>query len=302
MTNNRNFDAIIIGGSYAGLSAAMALGRALRQVLIIDGGMPCNRQTPQSHNFITQDGQAPAQIAATAKAQVAQYNTVQFYDGLVVKSHKTTTGFEVGTKAGETFSAKKLIFATGLKDTMPNIAGFAECWGISVLHCPYCHGYEVKNTPTGIIVNGEAAFHYAQLISNWTQELKLFTNGKSTLTPEQTEKINKRNIEIIETEIDHLEHTQGQIQQVVFKNQTSIAVNAVYSSPAAVQHTDLPRQMGCELTEQGLLKVDTFQKTNVEGVYACGDNSSFARAVALSVAAGTAAGASLNNELVMQEF
>lgn len=100
-------------------------------------------------------------------------------------------GFEIKTGSGDTFAAKKLIFATGLKDIMPDIDGFTGCWGISVIHCPYCHGYEVRNEKTGIIGNGDDGFHYARMISNWTKELILFTNGKSTLTEEQTEKIKK---------------------------------------------------------------------------------------------------------------
>src|SRR5690606_26609566 len=143
MANNKHFDVIIIGGSYAGLSAAMALGRALRNVLIIDGGSPCNRQTPHSHNFITQDGEKPHIIAEKARTQVLQYPTIKFITGIAHSGFKTEFGFTITTKANETFEAKKLIFATGLKDNMPDIKGFSECWGISVIHCPYCHGYEV---------------------------------------------------------------------------------------------------------------------------------------------------------------
>src|SRR5687767_10565291 len=137
MTDKKNFDVIIIGGSYAGLSAAMALGRALRNVLIIDSGKPCNRQTPHSHNFITQDGKTPAEIATLAKQQVEKYDTVTFFSGLATDGAKTENGFQIQTGSGETFRAKKLIFATGVKDVMPTIEGYAECWGISVLHCPY---------------------------------------------------------------------------------------------------------------------------------------------------------------------
>ncbi|MGE4512522.1 MAG: NAD(P)/FAD-dependent oxidoreductase, partial [Chryseobacterium sp.] len=140
-----NFDVIIIGGSYAGLSAGMALGRSLRNVLIIDSEKPCNRQTPHSHNFITQDGKRPKEISDLAKEQVAKYETVSFFNGTVIKTSKNDNGFEVETSYGEKFTAKKIILATGLKDIMPDIEGFSECWGISVIHCPYCHGYEVKD-------------------------------------------------------------------------------------------------------------------------------------------------------------
>jgi thioredoxin reductase len=301
MKNNNNFEVIIIGGSYAGLSAAMALGRALRKVLIIDSGKSCNWQTPHSHNFITQDGQTPGAIAHKAKEQVLRYNSVHFVEGIAANGKKTETGFEIVTQAGQTFTSQRLLFATGLTDQMPAIQGFSECWGISILHCPYCHGYEVKNERTGIIANGEVAFHYAQLISNWTKEMAIYTNGESTLTTEQTEKIRKHEIQIIEKEIGYIAHKNGNVQQIVFKDNTVTTVKAIYSRPAFEQHCKIPEALGCELTEQGLLKVDNFQKTTVEGVYACGDNSG-GRAVSIAVSTGTVAGASLNNQLSAEEF
>ncbi len=150
MTNTNNFDVIIIGGSYSGLSAALALGRSLRHVLIIDSGKPCNEQTPHSHNFLTHDGETPRSIASKAKEEVSKYETVHFHSGLAVRGEKTDSGFEITTEAGESFTAKKLIFATGVRDIMPEIDGISECWGISVIHCPYCHGYEVRGEKTGL--------------------------------------------------------------------------------------------------------------------------------------------------------
>src|SRR5687767_11879769 len=135
MAGNNHFDVIVIGGSYAGLSAGMALGRALRKVLIIDSGKPCNRQTPHSHNFLTQDGKTPAEIATLAKQQVEMYKTVEFFLGEAINGIKRERGFEIKTSSGEDFTAKKIIFATGIKDIMPAIEGYAECWGITVLHC-----------------------------------------------------------------------------------------------------------------------------------------------------------------------
>ncbi len=302
MTVNQDPEVIIIGGSYAGLSAAMALGRALRRVLIIDSGLPCNRQTPHSHNFITQDGEKPAAIAERAKAQVLHYPTVTFLNALAVEGKKTDDGFVITTQAGEAFKAKKLIFATGVKDNMPPIAGFSECWGISVIHCPYCHGYEVKGEKTGILANGDTAFHYAQLIRNWTSDLTIFTNGKSTLTPEQTTKITQHAIPIIEKEIASLQHKGGNLEQVVFRDHSTFTLKALYARPVFEQHCTLPEALGCELTEQGYLKVDMLQKTSVANCYACGDNASPMRSVASAVAAGNMAGAAVNNSLLQEEF
>jgi thioredoxin reductase len=302
MADNNSYDVIIIGGSYAGLSAAMALGRALRQVLILDSGKPCNIQTPHSHNLITHDGHTPAEITAFAKEQVLQYDTVKFHNGLAIAGKKTVDGFEIKTAANEIFTAKKLVFATGIKDIMPDINGFADCWGISILHCPYCHGYEVKNEKTAIMLNGDMGFEVTRLISNWTKDLVLFTNGTSTLTPEQTTKIRKHNIEIIEAEIDHIEHLDGQVKYIILKDKSKVPIRAIYARPVFVQHSSIPEELGCTLTEHGLLQVNAFHKTNIDGIYACGDNSSFGRALSVAIAAGSIAGAAANKELIEEEF
>lgn len=299
---DNNFEVLVIGGSYAGLSAAMSLGRSLRRVLLIDSGQPCNKQTPHSHNFLTQDGQKPATIAATALAQVKQYASVTFYEGKAINCVRTEKGFELITEKGDLFRGQKIIFATGIKDLMPDITGFAECWGISVIHCPYCHGYEVRNQQTGILANGDMAFHYAQLIHNWTPQLVIFTNGPSTLSPEQQTKLKQRRIEIIETPIAHFDQTNGQLNAVVFQDESTFHLKAIYARPAFVQSTNIPLALGCELTEQGLIKVDAFQKTTVAGVFACGDATNPMRSVALAVATGSATGAFVNHELIGETF
>ncbi len=298
----KSFDVIIIGGSYAGLSAAMALGRSLRNVLIIDSGLPCNRQTPHSHNFLTQDGQKPGEIAKQAKAQVLSYKTIKFHNGLAIIGKKTESGFVISTQAGEEFTTKKLIFATGIKDIMPDIQGFSACWGISVIHCPYCHGYEVKDERTGILANGNFAFHYAQLVRNLTKELTIFTNGKAEFSAEQSVKLQQHNIPVVEKEIDHLEHKNGNVHQIVFKDHSTYSLKAIYSRPNFEQHCKISEMLGCELTEEGLIKVDMFQHTTVTNVFACGDNASPMRSVANAVAAGNITGAMVNAEMTKEEL
>ncbi|MCU0386204.1 MAG: NAD(P)/FAD-dependent oxidoreductase [Flavihumibacter sp.] len=302
MKQDNQFDVIIIGGSYSGLSAAVALGRALRKILVIDSGNPCNKQTPHSHNFLTNDGKTPKEITNLAKQQVQQYPTVRLLDGFATRGIKTANGFTIQTEAGALFSSRKLIVATGIKDTMPPIPGFAESWGISVLHCPYCHGYEVRNQPTGILADGDTGVELSSLISNWTKDLTLYTNGPSSLTDEQKAKLEKNQIGIVETEINRLDHTHGFINNIVFNDGSKAPIKAIYARLPFVQHSSIPEELGAELTQDGYIKIDTAHRTSVQGLYACGDNTTKMRTVANAVSMGTTTAFMVNKELIEEDF
>jgi thioredoxin reductase len=297
-----NFDVIIVGGSYAGLSAAMTLGRALRNVLVVDAGKPANRFTPHSHNFLTHDGKPPGEIAALARMQVDAYPTVKRRNGFVIHVEKEYAGFRVRLENGSTYTCRKLIFATGITDVLPDIPGFSDCWGKSVLHCPYCHGYEVRHEKTAILGNGDYAFEFGALISNWTRDLTIFTNGASSLTADQTLTLSKHNIPIVDAKIKALRHTDGNLDGVIFENGESTPLSVIYSRPPFKQHSDVPMQLGCELTEDGYIKTDSAQKTTVPGVFACGDNATRLRTVSNAVSLGTIAGIMVNKELVHECF
>lgn len=302
MKSTSKFDVIIIGGSYAGLSAAMSLGRSLRKVLIIDSGLPCNRFTPHSHNFITHDGAKPSEIFYAAKEQVIKYPTIQFIEDKALKAMGVNLDFTVETAQGDIFNGKKLILTTGVKDVMPDIKGFSACWGISVIHCPYCHGYEFRGQRTGIFANGNKAFHMAQLVNNLTGDLRIFTNGKADFTAEQLQKLDHHGIEIITSELEEITHQNGQISAVQLKDSSSISLDALYAALPFIQHSDIAEKLGCHFTEAGHLKVDDFKKTNLPGVFAAGDNSFGMRSVSAAVNAGNMAGAMVNMELVHDTF
>lgn len=300
--SNTEYEVIIIGGSYSGLSAAMALGRSLRKTLVIDSGKPCNEQTPHSHNFLTQDGKSPKEIAESAQKQVNEYETVHFHKGKATDAKKSENGFEITTEKGEKFHSKKLIIATGLVDEVPDIKGFKESWGISLIHCPYCHGYEYKGKKTGIIANGDKAVHISSLVKNLTEDVTILTQGKSNFTEEQMEKLKRNNIQIIEHEISELKHDNGIVESIIFSDQTEMKFEAVYGAFPFHQHSEIPKNLGCEFTEFGHIKTDQFQKTNIPGVFVCGDNSSMMRSVSNAVMTGNVAGAMVNMELVTDCF
>jgi thioredoxin reductase len=298
MSIDSNYDVIIIGGSYAGLSAGLALARSLRKVLMIDSGKPCNRSTPRSHNFLTHDGEKPLEILKQAKKQLRTYSTLHILSGLATAAENNGQGFFVTTEAGNKFHAGKVVFATGITDLLPRIPGFHDCWGISVLHCPYCHGYEARGVKTGIFVDDDSRLDFAFLISNWTKDLTLFTNGNSSFTTDQLMKLEKRGISVVNKKVSGLSHTNGQLQKVVFDNGEELNIAALYVRPAFSQHCALPEQLGCELTAEGYININSSHETTVQGIFACGDNAGRMRTVANAVSMGTTTGMMVNKQLV----
>lgn len=295
-------DVIIIGGSYAGLAAGMALGRSRRKVLIIDSGLPCNRQTPHAHNLITHDGTPPAAIRQAALEQVLAYPGVRLVEGLATAASGEADRFRVRTAAGETFGAKRLLLATGVRDIPLPIDGFDACWGISVLHCPYCHGYEVRDMALGVIGNGDAGFEYARMVRNWSPELRLLSNGPASFTADQHAALQQLGVRLDERPIRAFAHQAGRLRAVQFDSGPELPLDAVFARGGIAQHSDIAQQLGCELQVGGmmpeLIKIDAFGRSSVPGVSAAGDNCSPFRSLASAIAAGTTAGALLNNELI----
>jgi thioredoxin reductase len=296
------YEVVIIGGSFSGLSAAMSLGRSMRKVLIIDNQQPCNIQTPHSHNFLTQDGKPPLEILAEARRQLEAYPTVEFINDTAISASKSEDLFGIKLKENGEVKAPKLVLAWGLKDDTSKIEGLAECWGISVIHCPYCHGYEVKNQPTAIIANGNEAFEYLKMINHWTKNLTLLTNGSSTLTEEQSQKIQSKGTQIIENQITKINHLAGNVASISLNNAEDFPISVIYHRTPFAQKSDIATQLGCEFDEMGLIKVNDFQQTNLKGVFAAGDNTTPLRQVANAVAKGSLAGVMANRELIEDEF
>lgn len=298
MKSKNTYDVVIVGGSVAGLSAALILGRSLRDVLVVDSGEPCNRQTPHSHSFMTRDGVPPAQLNALAREQALAYPTVELLSDKVVAISRKNDEFSITTEQNQTFIARKILLATGVYDIMPNIEGFAECWGRSVFHCPYCHGYEVKNEPLGVMINGDHAREYAGIIRHWSKNITLFTNGPATFDDTQRTKLQNLGVPLIETTLVSLDHQNGMLTAVQLQDGSRVNLSALFAPVYTRQHADLAQQLGCDLTPAGLIAVSAFGETNVPGVFAAGDNSSPMRQLVAASAAGSTAGSFLNRELV----
>jgi len=307
-------DCVIIGGSYAGLSAALALGRSLRNTIVIDNGLPCNRFASHSHNFLSHDGSNPSDIAQLGRQQIQeQYKTVQFIQGRVESAkikkddndNESESIFELVTDSGDNiFESKKIIFASGITDLFPTeISGFAECWGKSVIHCPYCHGFEFQTEPTGLFMNPTFAMHMAPIVRNLTPNLTIFCTDLTGFTDDQLDRMKANQIEVISTNIREIQHDDGFMTGVVLDDGRSIPLKALYAAlPFELNCKSLMETLGCTVTEQGYLAVNDMQKTNVPGIFGCGDSTTMFRSVANAVRGGHVAGAVVNMELCSAEF
>lgn len=297
------FDVIIIGGSYAGMSAALSLGRSMRNVLVIDERLPCNRFTPHSHNFLTHDGHAPAFIREQALNELTRYSNVQFLSDTAVVCREKDNLFIMETKSGKSVSAHKLIFASGIKDLLLEIPGFKECWGKSMIHCPYCHGYEFRGKTTALLAHGERGMHLASLISNLTDALTIVTNDENPgFTDEEMAKLKHHRIDVNVKAVTEVLHKNGNLYGLKLADDSVIDVDVAYSALHFVQNSTIPESMGCEINKFGFIAVDNFQRTSIPGIYAAGDCTSFFRSVASAVGAGNTAGAIVNKELTEARF
>jgi thioredoxin reductase len=299
MSSTSLFDVIVIGGSFAGLSAALSLGRSFRTTLIIDSGKPCNLPTQHSHNFITHDGESPRRIREKALLDIKKYDTVQLLNDTVLDIEKINNKFQVTTKSN-VFSAKKLLFASGIIDELPLIEGFAESWGKSIAHCPYCHGYEFKNKSTGLFMNMKGIAEHSLFLTNWSKDFCIFTNGDVNFEDKEKHELEKLGIPIISKKITEIVHKEGQIQKLVFEDGTEHILDILYVRLPFHQSTDVPKKLGCRINEMGFIEVDPFYRTTMESIYAAGDNSSLLRSLAHAVFSGSTAGAFLNRELVLK--
>ncbi|HVY46793.1 MAG TPA: NAD(P)/FAD-dependent oxidoreductase [Minicystis sp.] len=283
-------DVIIVGGSYAGLAAAMQLGRTRRRVVILDAGKRRNETVEHAHGLLGADGESPAAIAAKGRAQALAYPTVELVAASATEARRTRDGFEV--RAGDaTFTSKRLVLATGVRDELPEIPGLRERWGKTAFSCPYCDGYERNRGKLGVIGAGEGAMHYAPLVADWSAP------GGTTFFGD----VEPPRVEVEHEPISHVEDAPSGIA-VVTRSGRRYELAGLFVMTRTHLPGDFARELGCEL-EQGpggpFYKTDPRTKeTTVPGVYACGDAASGAHAVTFAIADGARAGIGVHQSLV----
>jgi len=304
MTNRTGYDVIVVGGSNAGLSAALQLGRARRRVLVCDTGKPVNAPAHESHGFFTRDGAPPAELLAIGREQLRRYPTVALRQGAVtgVAHDEHGEGFLVTLADGTTTTTRAVLLATGVTAVFPPIEGMAKRWGVSVNSCPYCHGYEVRDEPLAVYGSGDMGFHYAMLIAHWSQDLVFCTDGPAGLTQEQEHTLAVREVRVIEEKMVRLEGAGQELEAIVFADGTRLPRRALFTNPQWRQSSDLAVQLGCTLTPNGAVQADPQGLTSLPWVYAAGDTTRMATVnIAGAVAEGAMAGAMLNGALIFAD-
>lgn len=295
------FDALIVGGGPAGLSAALALGRARRRVLVAHDGPTRNAPAEAAHNVFTRDGTPPAELLRIGRDQLAPYD-VTFRDERASSAGRTADGFAIAFAGGERVEARGIVLATGVRDMLPDVPGFRALWGSGVFHCPYCHGWEVADRPLGIYGRGETALHLAQLILGWSRDLVLFTDGPSELSEEDRARIERNGIVVREERVERLVGHDGRLEGLMLEGDEIVPRAGLFLRPEQELRSDLPHQLGCPLTADGRVQADAFGRTEVPKVYVAGDAGPNPQSVIMAAASGTMAGAFLNHDLLAEEF
>jgi len=289
-------DVIIIGGSYAGMSAGLQLARARRRVLVVDAGQRRNRYAARSHGFLTQDGKPPAQIAAEGRAQLMRYETVQWLDDRVDQARPVAGGFEVTLRQGGVRTGQRLILAAGVEDELPALPGLEPRWGTHVFHCPYCHGYELQQGSVGVLAVSAMSLHQALMLPDWGATT-LFLNGAFTPDAEQQAQLQARGVRVEPGRVARLD---GAAIDVVMEDGRVFALAGLFVA-TRVRVGWLAAQLGCELEEGPMgpyVKADATRATTAPGVFACGDLARPAGSVALAVGDGAMAGAAAHRSLM----
>lgn len=291
------YDVIVIGGSYAGMAAALQIARGRRQVLVIDAGIRRNRFAEFSHGVLGQDGKSPTAIAEEAKAQLLKYPNLTWLEGLADSAEKTGDLFTV-TSGNKSLTAKRLILATGVTDHLPAIPGLQDRWGKSVFHCPYCHGYELNQGPLGVLATSEASLHQALLIPDWGPTT-LFTNNCFTPDAAQRQQLAARNVKIETETVREIAGEQSAI--VKLDNGRLVELAGLFVASLTQPSNRIAQDLGCEIAESPVgfyVKTDEFKQTSIPGVFACGDLGRPMGSVTFAIGDGALAGFGTHRSLI----
>ncbi len=302
------YDAVVVGGGAAGLSGAVALARSRRSILVVDAGDPRNAPAAHVHSFLTRDGTPPAEIYATGRSEVTRYGG-RVETGRVTALRRDGGRFEVQIGNNRTVGARRLLVATGLRDELPDVPGLAARWGIDVLHCPYCHGWEVRDKRIGVLATGPAATHQALLFRQLSPHVTLLQHTGPAPDGEQREQLDARGIAVTEGQVEEIESDAGGLTGVRLADGRRVALDAVAVAPRMTARAELLASFGLKPVEVRLgghvmgtrIETDPTGATGVPGVWVAGNTADVQAHVVTAAAAGLTAGAAINLDLVGEE-
>lgn len=293
------YDVVIVGGGPAGLSAALVLGRCRRTVMVCDAGRPRNAAATALHGYLTRDGTPPLELLRLGREELDRY-------GIVVQTVTVTDvergegGFEVTVDRGTRLLARAVLLATGVRDHLPAVPGLAECYGITVHHCPYCDGWEVRDKTIAVIGRSAGAAGLALSLKTWSERVVLCTNGRTRLTRAQRAQLAERNIAVHQQTIVRMHHDAGHVTGLELGDDRVVPCDAVFFATGQAQQCELPLKLGCEFTRKGTVKTDDLGQTCVPGVFVVGDASRDVQFVIVAAAEGAKAGVAINKALQAQ--
>lgn len=296
------YDVAIVGGGSAGLSAALVLGRARRRTVLLDTGAPRNAPARAAHGVFTRDQTPPLELLRTAREQLIPYDSIRLRPGRAISLVPVGQGFQVSLEDGSALEARKVLLAHGVRDDLPDIDGVRDLWGASVLHCPYCHGWEVRDQPLAVYGRGQSALDLITLVSGWSADLVLCSDGHADLDESERARLGRHGVPIREERVVRLDRTGRTLERIVFADGSALARRAMFLRPALRLSTDLSSQVGCQLTDGGLIETDELGETTVPGVYAAGDIASGAHSVLRAAAGGATAAMGINRALAAESF
>lgn len=296
-------DCIVIGGGPAGLNAALVLGRSRRQTILFDDNQPRNGVTYESHGFITRDGITPQAFREIAYDELTPYPSIEIQRQKVVSLRKPQDIFIIEAQDGGIYHAKTVILATGYNDLLPDIPAIHDYYGKSLFSCPFCDGWELRDQPLVVIAENSRAFHFAQVVHNWSSDLILCTNGQAVLSELEKITLQTKGIEIYEQPIAALSGNQGQLTTITLADQTEIHRRGGFIATDWVPATNFAQELGCDLNQQGGIKTDELGHTSLTGLFACGDVSIVNPSqLVIAAAEGSKAAIAVNGNLINETF
>jgi len=300
MNETTPWPCVIVGGGAAGLSAALVLGRARRDVLVLDAGHQSNLPAHGIGGLLGHDGLPPAELYARGRAELAAYPTVTVRDARVAGGERDGAGFVLRLEDGERIRAGRVVLATGMRYRRPHLPGLEELWGTAVFHCPYCHGWEARDGRLAVL-GAEAAVHRALLLRGWSADVVLLTDGPADLTPDDRETLERAGIPVDERPVAGLRGEDGELRAVRFADGSELPRDGVLAAAPLEQRDGLAAELGAATTDRGNVDVDAFGQTTVPGLFAAGDLGSPMPQVAAAIAQGSLVAAVVNDALVAAE-